>query len=168
MERLLVLSHVCGQRSQTARRNAGDAGHRRLDSRQTCDTEATLDALENRTESLEADADYRTEKRRARLVASRRIYRTTRRSTIHREHVNQRVRASMFFINHVDERTETGGGARTVRQQPMTLALARPRWSQTAAVLDSPVTMERFARETGYYLLALGKLGSGKSFGTKL
>lgn len=182
------------------------------------DTEATLDALENRIESLEADADYLAEKRRAGVRGVEKdlqdyqaLYDSLRNTS------TGVFETSMFLSSHVDAGAETGGVARTARQQPTNLTPIRPRWSQTAAAISGspvgvdrlsetydtsvpmlsdalgamfpfvagsfaepgieygrdaltgrPVTMDRFERETGYCMLTLGKLGSGKSFGTKL
>jgi len=38
----------------------------------------------------------------------------------------------------------------------------------TYALNQSPLILERFARETGYCMMVIGKLGAGKSFATKL
>lgn len=38
----------------------------------------------------------------------------------------------------------------------------------TYALTESPLILDRFNRETGYCMLTIGKLGAGKSFGTKL
>jgi hypothetical protein len=38
----------------------------------------------------------------------------------------------------------------------------------TYALNESPLILDRFARETGYCMLVIGKLGAGKSFSTKL
>ncbi|PYZ02774.1 hypothetical protein C8039_05640 [Halogeometricum sp. wsp3] len=38
----------------------------------------------------------------------------------------------------------------------------------TYALNESPLLLDRFARQTGYCVMVIGKLGAGKSFSTKL
>jgi len=38
----------------------------------------------------------------------------------------------------------------------------------TYALNESPLLLDRFARQTGYCAMVIGKLGAGKSFSTKL
>ena len=78
------------------------------------DTEATLDALENRIESLEADADYLAEKRRAGVRGVEKdlqdyqaLYDSLRNTS------TGVFETSMFLTSHVDEGRRADGPSAT-------------------------------------------------------
>ncbi|QLC35097.1 transfer complex protein (plasmid) [Halarchaeum sp. CBA1220] len=183
------------------------------------DTQATLHALENQIETLEADYDYLSERHRAGargvrtdLEDYRGLYDTLRNSPVRPFDV------SMYLTTRSrGEEPETDGVASMARRAPANLTPIHPRWAQldaytsgspiavdafsdgvdattpmlsgavgamfpfvagafaepgieygTYALTESPLILDRFARDTGYCTMVIGTLGAGKSFSTKL
>jgi len=184
------------------------------------DTHATLDALENQIEALEADLEYLNEKRRAGargikkdLEDHQELYDVLRNTSMTAFDASMYLRVSGGDPDDID----TAGVRKTARQTPANLTPVAPRWTQadalvscspvgadrldetmdtttpmlagavgamfpfvsgtvaepgveygTYALNESPMILDRFARETGYCMMTIGKLGAGKSFATKL
>jgi hypothetical protein len=184
------------------------------------DTDATLDAIENQIESLDADVEYLSEKRRAGargLAKDLEDYRDL--YDVLRNTATRAFDVSMFLTARADDRDELDPERirKTAMRAPANLTPVTPRWRQcealtatspigrdtldeaidtttpmlagavgamfpfhagafaehgieygTYALNESPLVLDRFARETGYCMLTIGQLGAGKSFATKL
>ncbi|WP_324759547.1 VirB4 family type IV secretion system protein [Haloarcula sp. GH36] len=83
------------------------------------------------------------------------------------------VSASPMGVDRLDEslhaKTPMLGGAVGAMFPFVAGALAEPGIEYgTYALNESPLILDRFARETGYCAMVIGKLGAGKSFSTKL
>jgi hypothetical protein len=184
------------------------------------DTDATLDAIENQIESLDADVEYLSEKRRAGargLAKDLEDYRDL--YDVLRNTATRAFDVSMFLTARADDRDELDPERirKTAMRAPANLTPVTPRWRQcealtaaspicrdildeaidtttpmlagavgamfpfhagafaehgieygTYALNESPLVLDRFARETGYCTLTIGQLGAGKSFATKL
>ncbi|QSG05130.1 Type IV secretory pathway, VirB4 component [Halapricum desulfuricans] len=184
------------------------------------DTDATLDGIENHIESLDADVEYLTEKRRAGarglakdLADYRDLYDVLRNTP------TKAFDVSMFLTTSAEERDalDPERVRKTAMRAPSNLTPVTPRWRQvtaltatspicrdpldeaidtttpmlagavgamfpfhagafaehgieygTYALNESPLVIDRFARETGYCMMTIGQLGAGKSFATKL
>ncbi|WP_435102419.1 VirB4 family type IV secretion system protein [Halarchaeum sp. P4] len=183
------------------------------------DTQATLHALENHIETLEADYDYLSERRRAGARGIARdlddyqgIYDTLRNTP------TKPFDVSMYLTARSrDGDPDTDRIAGAVRRAPANLTPIHPRWAQrdafvagspvgsdafgeatdattpmlsgavgamfpfvagafaepgieygTYAPTESPLILDRFARDTGSCTMVIGTLGAGKSFSTKL
>jgi len=189
------------------------------------DTERTLNALENKLEDLEADAEYLTERHRAGARGIRKdledyqdlydvlrntpmsafdvsMYLTTRNPeeapegaegvdvdgvlaaarrapanltpvTPRWQQLDSLVSASPMGVNRLDESLDAStpmlGGAVGALFPFVSGAFAEPGIEYGSYALnESPLILDRFARETGYCAMVIGKLGAGKSFSTKL
>jgi hypothetical protein len=184
------------------------------------ETSATLDALENRIEDLEADVEYLDERRRAGARGVEKdlrdyeaLYDALRNTSM------TALDVSVYLTTRgpSEARLDGGQAASEAKRSPANLTPVLPRWSQldalvsgspvgldrlgrsmdtttpmlsgsvgamfpfvsgsvaepgveygTYAVNGSPVVLDRFERETGYCMLVVGMLGSGKSVSTKL
>ncbi|WP_435349182.1 VirB4 family type IV secretion system protein [Haloarchaeobius sp. HRN-SO-5] len=186
------------------------------------DTERTLNVLENKLETLEADYEYLSERHRAGARGIRKdledyrdLYDVLRNTPMTAFDV------SMYLTTRSeapgDGRVDVDGVSNAARRAPANLTPVTPRWQQldslvsaspigvnrlddsldastpmlggavgamfpfvagafaepgieygTYARNESPLILDRFARETGYCAMVIGKLGAGKSFSTKL
>jgi hypothetical protein len=83
------------------------------------------------------------------------------------------VSTSPMGVNKLDEALDAStpmlGGAIGAMFPFVSGAFAEPGIEYGTYVLnESPLILDRFARETGYCMMVIGKLGAGKSFSTKL
>jgi hypothetical protein len=113
------------------------------------DTQATLDALENRIEDLEADFEYLADKRRAGargvkkdLNDYRDLYDVLRNTSMKAFDVSMYLTAR----GETSAETDATGVRNAARQSPANLTPVTPRWAQLDALVSaSPIATDRLA-----------------------